>query len=100
MRIIGKTDDGFILQATCDEVANFAGYYYAYSGEAKAHHFKPDVGVEIAIGEMYQQLYSLAGAIAKVRCAQSNLRAVADLLEPVCPLIQEAISVDHEPTND
>ena len=54
MKIIGQTKDGFILDASRQELANLIGFYSGFNiAQLK-------VGVKIEIHHMYEQLYSLS----------------------------------------
>ena len=64
MKIIGKTERGYITEIGRDELANFVGYYSesnvpnphsSYSGLGPFN-----VGDEVYVGKMYNQLYNLA----------------------------------------
>ena len=68
MKIIGKHENGFILDASKEELANLIGFY----SEFKIEHI--DVGAEIKAHEMYEQLYSLS-------TMKSQLDNIADELE-------------------
>ncbi len=54
MKIIGETDNGFILDATKQEVANLIGFYSQFEiGQIKT-------GMDIEVHHMYTQLYDLS----------------------------------------
>lgn len=86
MKIIGQTPSGVILEATKDELANLAGYYSAYDTEFNNKDLSR-VGTVVEAHAMYQQLYRLASAKRELETAQKTLRATADLLEPVMPIV-------------
>ena len=65
MKIIGKTNDGFILESSAKELANLIGFYSEYTNEL------PKVGSEIEIDHMYNQLYQLSYAIWKKKFKRS-----------------------------
>jgi RNA polymerase-interacting CarD/CdnL/TRCF family regulator len=83
MKVIGKNDEGFIVEMSEDEAYNLTGYYSRYSDDKK----KIQVGDEITIHEMYQQLYKLEWNRKDIKEAQNKLRKAADNLETVVPVI-------------
>lgn len=86
MKIIGESQDTFILEASKDEVANLTGYYSKYDDK-----FKATVGSKIKISAMYGQLYNLKNNQPELKKVVDKLRTIADLLEPVCPVIEAQI---------
>jgi len=86
MKIIGKTENGYIIEASKDDVANLIGYYSHYSKEVNI-----SVGDEIQVSKMYQQLHDLERSQPEMRKVVSTLRGMADLLEPVCPVIEKRV---------
>ena len=83
MKIIGKTKDGFILEASADEVANLTGAYSQFHDNPK-----PCVGGEIQVAPMFHQLYKLANHRRQVADVRDTLRNMADNLEPVETLVE------------
>ena len=82
MKIIGKTQNGYIMEATGREVARLIGYYY--EGIDGAEHL--EVGMTIEVSKMYQQLYDLSCRRRELEKVQQELRRAADLLTPVIPV--------------
>ena len=79
MKIIGKTERGFILESSEDEVANLIGHYSAYTNVDGCP--KLNMGDIICVHSMYKQLYDIkhkAGELSKI---SKTLRQVADLVE-------------------
>jgi hypothetical protein len=87
VKIIGKSESGYILEASNDEVANLVGYYSIYDKDYK----RPNCGDNIQISSMYKQLYNLKNNEPKLKDTVKILRGLADSLEPVCPLIEAQI---------
>jgi|GEM_PF-2436645 len=83
MKIIGKTDRGFILEGGEDEMFNLIGFFY--SGERGAPRLR--VGDEILVGKMYGQLYNLANRKNTLSAMAKELRGLAELLELKQPII-------------
>jgi hypothetical protein len=50
VKVIGKTEGGYILEASNDEVANLIGYYSTYDKDYK----RPNCGDNIQISSMYK----------------------------------------------
>jgi len=82
MKVLGKTCDGFILQATESELGKLLGY--AYSGDVSDELRKS--GAEVKISPMFDQLYGLAKGRGKIKEAEKLLREYADLLAVVKPI--------------
>ena len=86
MKVIGKSQNGFILDASSQEVARLIGYYSSYEKGATS-----SVGDEIQVDKMYEQLYKLEHNQPELRKVVDTLRGLADLLEPVCPVLEKQI---------
>lgn len=86
MKIIGTTKDGFILEASENEVANLIGYYSRYDMREKET-APPKPGDTIRIHEMYQRLYVLASRRGQIKTAQKMLLDAASELELVDPIL-------------
>lgn len=83
MRIIGKTEKGFLLEATEDEVANLLGYYGSYSLPKREYYHsceKLRIGDEVNIAAMFKHLYGLASESREIVMTVAKLRAAADLI--------------------
>jgi hypothetical protein len=87
MKVIGKSESGYILEASNEEVANLTGYYSTYDKDYK----RPNCGDNIQINSMYKQLYNLKNNEPKLKDTVKILRGLADSLEPVCPVIEAQI---------
>ena len=93
MKIIGKTKDGFILQAEKDEVYKLIGFDSEYSA---THLGRDDSRRELSLGEdvqvaaMYSQLYSLVHATNCIRSLQKEAQEMADHLSkhPAVPILE------------
>lgn len=83
MRIIGKSDGGFIVDMKEDELANLVGYFYM--GQDKFPAFS--VGQEVKVGDMYQQLYRMSYFKADILKAIDACNEAAKQLSPVAPLV-------------
>lgn len=83
MKIIGKTDKGFILEAAKSEVCNLIGYYSEYSEKLP----KLDVGTEVRVHEMYQQLYTLENQQGQLKKLGKTLEEYASTLQTINPVI-------------
>lgn len=92
MKIIGETPGGFILEASCDEVANLVGYYSRYDGAFCKRQIRP--GDQIQVHQMYQRLYMAARRRNEIRTAAKMLRDAAGELELADPILRAA---DEEP---
>lgn len=89
MEIIGKTDKGFILVATEDELANLCGYYGRHYGDDS--HKRLGIGSRVDISSMFKQLYYMAQNQDYIKRAQDTLIDAAKRLEPVIPIIDAVV---------
>lgn len=80
MKIIGETDNGFILDASKQEVANLIGFYSGFD-IGKLH-----TGLEIEVNHMYSQLYDLSHMEKGLGQIADNLEKYALILRPIMPL--------------
>ena len=94
MNIIGKTKDGYILQAESYEVARLAGYY-SESSASRSKRF--EVGTTIDVNSMYLQLQKIKEIKPHVRsitaAAEDLLKAITynyPVLEPVIEAVNES----------
>lgn len=94
MKIIGATENGYIIDADANEVANLIGYYSKYTKDF----VKPKVGDEIQVDAMFKQLHTLANKKNDLSQTVKTLRNIAELLEPVCPIIEKSIETALEET--
>lgn len=76
MKIIGKTNYGFILEASNDEAANLIGYHSQYQNKRTL-----EVGQEINIADMYRQLYDLSNAQDELTKCSEALKRAATLVK-------------------
>jgi len=88
MKIIGKSENGFILQAGAGEVANLIGYYWL--GEEKCPKLK--IGDEIQISKMYQQLDKLARQQGDIKSVIETLKNTIEVLTIVPPVLEHIVS--------
>jgi hypothetical protein len=86
MKVIGTTVNGFILEATNDEVANLIGFHSSYSDGFPR---KIESGTVINVSPMYRHLYALSAAERSLADMASKLRTAADLVgtlpDPLTP---------------
>jgi len=81
MKIIGRTKNGFIIEAIDNEVYNLIGYYSKYDN---APHL--DVGDNINVNKMFSQLYNLKNTEKYLATVSKELRSIADYLVIVQPV--------------
>lgn len=86
MKVIGKSSNGYILDSSSQEVARLIGYYGSYEKGST-----PSVGDEIQVNKMFEQLYTLKRNEPELKKVVDTLRGLADLLEPVCPVLEAQI---------
>lgn len=90
MKIIGKTDNGFILEASKDEVANLLGEYSAYSLKNEVSE-KLKVGASIRIAKMYERITNLDCKNKNVKAAITALNNMLELFRESEPIIDKAM---------
>lgn len=95
MKIIGRSENGYIINATHDEVVNLLGYYSKYAQEYKNKAI--GIGSEINVSDMYNQLYKLANSHDDIVRAKDALKKCIENLELVNPLVN--ISIKREDFN-
>lgn len=85
MKIIGKTQSGFILEADNMEVQRLIGYYSSSESCSPVLH----IGSELKVHDMYKILYELSNRKSELSKIQLTLRTVADLLEAPQAVVNE-----------
>lgn len=87
MKIIGLTNDGFVVDMRGVEMANLIGHYSEYSDGYPFKHGRPAVGTEVKINDLYQQLRKVEEARSQLTKAQKDLHELANKLGPVSALV-------------
>jgi heme-degrading monooxygenase HmoA len=82
MKIIGEKADGFILEASKNEISNLKGFYSSYSSEDKN---KTAVGEEIEIKSIYSR-YRAFENIIKSSQFKDALERIKDTIEVLTPV--------------
>ena len=90
MKIIGYTENGYMIDANREEIANLIGYYDTYSDEYKNKQI--GIGSEIQVHEMYNQLYQLAYKSEDISRTKEKLAECIKLLDLVQPVIEVSVS--------
>ena len=100
MKIIGKTENGYITEIGKDELANFVGYY-SYSQTPNPHQYSNkgpfQVGDEVTVGKMYGQLYNLSRISDQAEQAKKALQAAIELFTIVDPVVRK---ITEEPAEE
>lgn len=93
MKIIGRTSDGFILQATEEEVGSVAGLTFP----TYRNHF--GIGDEVQVSHVFSHLLQLENNRGSLAQHAREIRAIADLLEAKNPVLKaeaEAVKELHK----
>lgn len=101
MKIIGKANNGFILEANTDEIANLMGMYSRYSAGYKDQ--KPHVGDEINIKGLYNKyaaLKSLRKRCQEIRFSAERIFEAIDDLEPFTPISDQQLKRKMNPLTE
>jgi len=80
MKILGKTGEGYILEASNKELAHLVGFFSEYEMNYLI------VGTEIEINHMYNQLYDLSHMENDLQQIADKLEKYAETLRPLMPL--------------
>ena len=78
MKVIGKSENGYIITATKDEIANLQGLYSQYSDG-----FKVNVGDELNITPFYHMAKEANG----IRSRRDELESVANHIDSALRII-------------
>ena len=78
MKVIGKSEDGYIITATKDEIAYLQGLYSHYSDK-----FKVNVGDELNI----KPFYAMAERANSIRSRRDELESVANHIDSALRII-------------
>lgn len=92
MKIIGKTNLGFIVEARDAEVLHLLGRDWHQGRDLRL-----DVGSEIQVAEMFDRLDALRRVEDKLKDASKTLHALGDLLDAQLPSVVAA--AQPEPAN-
>ena len=82
MKIIGKTNYGYMIEADREEIAHLVGYRFARS--IPDNNIK--IGSEIRINVMYNQLYKLKQMENEIEIIKETLLKIVENLGAVEPL--------------
>lgn len=83
VKIIGTTEDGYLLEASKGEVAHLVGFSSIYSTGLP----RLGVGDEVLVHEMFQRLYDLNKNKKTLENTADKLEQIAALLREESPII-------------
>jgi hypothetical protein len=86
MKIIGRSVEGYLLEATKEELANLVG---VQSWQRDCPDFRP--GMTIMVCELFKRLDAMRKSEETLKSCADSLRNLADLLGPVDTLIKGAL---------
>ena len=78
MKIIGKTERGFIVEIETTELEKLTGYYYEKKRFSVNEHIKVDA--------LYNQLKSLVALEEEIKKMSHTLKTAAGMLEKIDPI--------------
>jgi len=88
MKIIGRTESGFIVEMSLSEATNLAGENLSpnrwYNNEAGQYE-----NVEFHVGKCWDRITALNKNKDELSRVCGQLRAMADLLEPIQPVVEK-----------
>lgn len=85
MKIIGRSENGYIIDASRNEIANLIGFYSDCGRSFDNQNI--GIGCEINVHDMYHQLYDIANAHDDIEKAKERLKNCIDILDLVNPVI-------------
>ena len=85
MKIIANTENGCLIEARTDELANLVGYYSKYDGDFR----QLKIGDEINVSAMYSQLYKMKSHEKELTSASKQLQLIAQNINLINPVISE-----------
>lgn len=99
MKIIGRTSDGFILQAEEDEVYKLIGFNSAYRGNEDGTKIK--IGDDLQVAAMFDQLYGLFYTTNCIDLLKKKAQQLIGELEkhPAIPIL-ESVKVGPDKPDD
>lgn len=92
MKIIGKTERGFILEASGYEIANLLGYHSDYSNECPSL----GVGTEIEISGLYTAYHNVIKNKKRIKEINKFADEIIETLKKVEPLIRAQVKQAKE----
>lgn len=88
MKIIGEHKNGFILEATRNEVANVFGYYSEYShAEMDKDGVQIKVGADIPVSKIFRRLHDLRSLTKEFATIAASFRGFAEYLDKASEVI-------------
>lgn len=103
MKIIGSTYNGYLVEATREELTRAAGYRWPFEvpGAAIPQYQKFDasfpIGTKILVEKTHEYLGQLREHEDKVRQSETLLRALADMLHTALPTTIIPPTAEGEP---
>lgn len=102
MKVIGKSEQGYLIAATEDEIANLFGFYFAHQDRYRAlldeklgrngYHRNDLIGLEIKPTLAYQQLSWLRERESEFDELCKQLRKTADMIQDHRPLFDAIVA--------
>lgn len=82
MKIIAKTEEGFLVDVSKEELERLEDLYYGHSNG------KYKVGTKIKVSEMYHQIKFMTEHKKTIDQAKDSLKKVMDNLEMIKPFVE------------
>lgn len=101
MKVIGTSDQGYLIAASANEIANLFGWSSTYAEEWKAHLKAEErdsqwasglIGMEINVGTAYEQLAWLRRRDREFDDLVKSLRKTADMIQDHRPLFDAIVA--------
>ena len=82
MKIIGSTEDGFVVDMHKNELKQLTGHYYTG--------YKYRIGQELKIDKLFKQLEALRDQDKDVKKIAHSLKTAAGMLEKIDPIFHKS----------
>jgi hypothetical protein len=109
MKILGKTDKGFVCELSEDEFNRMIGFRYesdemwkfleshnAATKSSWGEHRKIKLGAEIPIAKIWDSVSSLREKADELNLIERNLRGVCDAIKSAAPMIGEVMKAEKK----
>ncbi len=95
MKIIGKRENGYIIDIPDYELTKLIGYY---KSQKSTYVIDKDIreGTIVEINKMFDQLYELQDVSERYKRAIKTMKDAVELLTPLCPIFNEVVKTKEE----
>jgi hypothetical protein len=99
MKIIGETENGFIVETDKNELSNLVGYQTDFERTYNTNQRRSfKIGDKIQINAMFDRLYRMANKEKELMEISAKLKAAADFVDAALPTIKHVNGATQEVT--